>query len=352
MSTKPETSNGKEMYRQNLIICGGTACLSNQSFAVKNALENEIKKHGLSDEIGILTSGCQGLCETGPLLIVKPEDIFYNHLKPEIIPHLVEEHFLKGRPVKELMFIPPAGYEDVTKLSDIDFFKKQILVALRNRGLIDAERIDDYIAQDGYRALTKVLTEMKPEEIIRAVKKSGLRGRGGAGFPTGQKWEMVRTAEGDTKYLICNGDEGDPGAYMDRSIIESDPHSILEGMMIGARAMGANEGFVYIRNEYPLAVKRMNKAIEQARDYGLLGKNILGTGFDFDVKVVRGAGAFICGEETSLIASVEGKLAEPRPRPPYPAEKGLWDKPTNINNVETWANVPVIINRGLNGSRP
>jgi len=335
-------------YRMNLVVCGGSACVSNHSFEVKKALEKELKKKGLDKEIHVTTSGCNGFCDTGPLLIVKPENIYYNHLKVRDIPYLVEEHFLKGRPVKKLMFIPPSEESRIPRMSELDFFKKQILIVLRNRGLIDAEKIKDYIARDGYMALTKALTEMTPNEIINEIKKSGLRGRGGAGFPTGLKWELVKQAEGDKKYIICNADEGDPGAYMDRSIIESDPHSVLEGMLIGARATGAQEGIVYIRNEYPIALKRMNTAIEQAKDYGLLGKDILGTGFNFDVRIIRGAGAFVCGEETSLIASIEGRLSEPRPKPPFPAQNGLWGKPTNINNVETWANVPVIINRGSN----
>ncbi len=333
-------------YRMQLNLCGGSACYANHSFEVKKALESELKKQGLEREVEIVTTGCNGFCDTGPLLVVKPENIYYNHLKPEDIPYLVEEHFLKGRPVKRLMFIPPSEEEFLPKLSELSFFKKQILVALRNRGVIDAEKIDDYIGRNGYMAVSKALTEMTPEQILDEIKAAGLRGRGGAGFPTAVKWEMVNKAEADTKYIVCNGDEGDPGAYMDRSIIESDPHSILEGMLIGAKAMGAKEGIVYIRNEYPIAVQRMNVAIDQAREYGLLGKDILGTGFDFDVKVIRGAGAFVCGEETSLIASIEGRLGEPRPRPPFPAESGLWGKPTNINNVETWANVPVIIDRG------
>lgn len=335
-----------KLYRLHIMVCGGTACVSNHSFEIKEALDREIKKQGLEKEVLVVTTGCNGFCEAGPLLVVKPDNIFYEQLKVEDIPHLVEEHFLKGRPVKKLMYTPPAEKAPVPVLSDIGFFKKQILIALRNRGLIDPEKIDDYIARDGYQALAKALTKMAPEEIVREVKNSGLRGRGGAGFPTGLKWEFVRNAEGEPKYIVCNGDEGDPGAFMDRSIIEADPHSILEGMLIGARAIGAREGFVYIRNEYPLALHRIYVAIDQAREYGLLGKDVLGRGFDFDVKVVRGAGAFVCGEETALMASVEGRLGEPRPRPPYPAEKGLWGKPTNINNVETWANVAPIINRG------
>lgn len=334
------------LYRLHLMVCGGTACVSNKAFEIKDALVQEIKKQGLEDEVLVVTTGCNGFCEAGPLLVVKPDDIFYNRISLEDIPHLVEEHFLKGRPVKKLMYTPPAEKAPVPVMSDIGFFKKQILIALRNRGLIDPEKIDDYIARDGYTALAKALTEMTPESIIEEIKNSGLRGRGGAGFPTGVKWEFVRNAVGSPKYLICNGDEGDPGAYMDRSIIEADPHAVLEGMLIGAKAMGAQKGFIYVRNEYPLALQRMYLAIDQARDYGLLGKDILGTGFDFDVQVIRGAGAFVCGEETALMASVEGRLGEPRPRPPYPAEAGLWGKPTNINNVETWSNVSPIINRG------
>jgi len=336
-------------YRLHLMVCAGTACVSNRSFEIKDALEQEIKKQGLEDEVLVVTTGCNGFCERGPLLVVQPGNIFYQQLTVKDIPYLVEEHFLKGRPVEKFMYTPPEEKTPVPVLSDIDFFKKQVLIALRNRGLIDPEKIDEYIARDGYKAIAKALIEMTSEEIIEEIKKSGLRGRGGAGFPTGLKWEFVRNAaseNGDLKYIICNGDEGDPGAFMDRSILEADPHSVIEGMIIGAKAVGAREGFVYVRNEYPLALKRLNIALEQARDYGLLGKDILQTGFDFDIKVHRGAGAFVCGEETALLASVEGKLGEPRPRPPYPAQKGLWGKPTLINNVETWANIPTIINRG------
>jgi len=334
------------LYRLHLMVCGGTACVSNGAFEIKDALEKEIKKQGLENEVLVVTTGCNGFCEAGPLLVVKPDNIFYNKIELEDIPFLVEEHFLKGRPVKKLMYTPPAEKTPVPIMSDIGFFKKQILIALRNRGMIDPEKIDDYIARDGYTALAKALTEMTPESIIEEIKNSGLRGRGGAGFPTGVKWEFVRNAVGSPKYLICNGDEGDPGAYMDRSIIEADPHAVLEGMLIGAKAMDAQKGFIYVRNEYPLALQRMYLAIDQAREYGLLGEDILGTGFNFDVEVIRGAGAFVCGEETALMASVEGRLGEPRPRPPYPAEAGLWGKPTNINNVETWSNVSPIINRG------
>ena len=336
-------------YRLHLMVCAGTGCVSNHSFEIKEALEQEIIKQGLEKEILVVTTGCNGFCERGPLLVVQPGDIFYQQLSKKDIPKLVEEHFLKGRPVEKLMYVPPDKKAPIPVLSDIDFFKKQVLIALRNRGLIDPEKIEEYIARDGYKAMAKALAEMEPEQIIEEIKKSGLRGRGGAGFPTGLKWEFVRNASsnnGAVKYIVCNGDEGDPGAFMDRSILEADPHSVIEGMVIGAKAIGATEGFIYVRNEYPLALKRLNNALNQAREYGLLGKNILGTGFDFDIKVARGAGAFVCGEETALLSSIEGKLGEPRPRPPYPAESGLWGKPTCINNVETWANVPSIINRG------
>ncbi|MFP4082299.1 MAG: FAD-dependent oxidoreductase [Candidatus Aminicenantes bacterium] len=291
-------------------------------------------------------TGCNGFCAAGPIMIVQPDGIFYQKLEEEDIPFLVEEHLLKGRPVKKLMYTPPTEAEPIPKMADISFFKKQILIALRNKGIVDPEKIDDYIAREGYASLSKVLTHMKPEEVIKEIKKSGLRGRGGGGFPTGLKWEFARAAEGDGKFVVCNADEGDPGAFMDRSIVEADPHSILEGMAIGAYAIGADKGYIYIRSEYPLAIERSLKAIEQSREYGLLGEDILGSGFNFEVEVVKGAGVFVCGEETALIASVEGKIGEPRPRPPFPVEKGLWGKPTNINNVETWANVPAIINWG------
>ncbi|MBN2199240.1 MAG: NADH-quinone oxidoreductase subunit NuoF [Candidatus Aminicenantes bacterium] len=336
-------------HRLHLMVCAGTACVSNHSFAIKDALEKEIRKHGLENEVLVVTTGCNGFCERGPLLVVQPGNIFYQQLTVKDIPHLVEEHFLKGRPVSRLMYTPPKEKKPVPVLSDIDFFKKQVLIALRNRGLIDPEKIEESIARDGYKAMAKALTEMTPAQIIMEIKQSGLRGRGGAGFPTGLKWEMVRNAvstNGGGKYLICNGDEGDPGAFMDRSILEADPHSVIEGMVIGAKAVGATEGVLYVRNEYPLAVKRLQIALAQAREYGLLGEDILGTKFSFDIKVHRGAGAFVCGEETALIASIEGRLGEPRPRPPYPAQSGLYGRPTLINNVETWANVPVIIDRG------
>jgi len=335
-----------KQYRAHLLVCAGTGCVSCGSFKIKEALEKEIRKRKLQDEILVIATGCNGFCERGPILMVHPDGVFYQQLKVSDIPFLVEEHLVKGRPVKKLMYIPPAEKEPIPRMKDIEFFKHQRLIVLRNRGRIDPERIDEYIAFDGYEALAKALTEMTPEAIIAEITAAGLRGRGGAGFPTGKKWAAGRAAKGSPKYLICNGDEGDPGAFMDRSVLEADPHAILEGMIIGAKALGAEKGFIYIRNEYPLALHRMDIAIKQAREYGLLGDDILGTGFAFDVEVVRGAGAFVSGEETALIASVEGRIGMPRQRPPYPANKGLWGKPTVINNVETWATVPNIILRG------
>lgn len=338
-------------YRMHLMLCAGTGCVSNKSFKIKEVLEKELKKQNLQDEVLVVMTGCNGFCALGPVMVVKPDGIFYQQLKEDDIPHLVEEHFLKGRPVKKLMYTPPEEKEPIPKMMEIGFFARQRLIALRNRGLIDPENIDEYIASDGYKALAKVLTKMTPVEVIEEVKKSGLRGRGGAGFPTGLKWELCRKAKPkskkqNTKYIICNADEGDPGAFMDRSIIESDPHGVLEGMIIGAYAIGANDGYIYIRDEYPLAMERLEIAIKQAKDYGLLGENIFDTGFSFDIKIQKGAGAFVCGEETSLMASIEGRPPEPRQRPPFPAQSGLWGMPTNINNVETWATVPSIINRG------
>ncbi|UCD84841.1 MAG: NADH-quinone oxidoreductase subunit NuoF, partial [Deltaproteobacteria bacterium] len=333
-------------YRAHLLVCAGTGCVSNRSYRIRDALEKEIVKRGLEKEVLIVMTGCNGFCERGPIIVVQPDGIFYQQLTEEDVPYLVEEHLLKGRPVKKLMYQPEKEAVPVPKMSDIEFFKHQRLIVLRHRGLIDPEKIDEYIAFDGYRALGKALTEMNPEEIIQEVKKSGLRGRGGAGFPTGMKWEFCRNAKGNEKYIICNADEGDPGAFMDRSVLEADPHAVLEGMLIGARAMGAHAGYIYIRDEYPLALQRVNVAIEQAREYGLIGENIFDTDFSFDFKVIRGGGAFVCGEETALIASIEGKIGRPRQRPPFPAQKGLWGKPTNNNNVETWANIPPIIERG------
>ena len=336
----------RDKYRLHLMLCAGTACVSNKSFKIKEILEEELKKQKLENEILVVMTGCNGFCAVGPVMAVMPDGIFYQRLTEDIIPHLVEEHFLKGRPVQKLMFTPEREEIVIPKMMDIGFFSRQTLIALRNRGMIDPEVIDEYIARDGYSALAKALSEMTPEEIIDEVKKSGLRGRGGGGFPTGLKWELCRKQPGNTKYIICNADEGDPGAYMDRSIVEADPHSVLEGMLIGARAIGASEGYVYIRAEYPLAMDRLKIAIEQAKEYGLIGENIFDTDFSFDIHIKQGAGAFVCGEETALMASIEGRPPEPRQRPPFPAESGLWGKPTNINNVETWANIPPIINRG------
>jgi len=338
--------NTVDKYRLHLMLCAGTACVSNKAFKIKEVLEEELKKQQLDEEVLVVMTGCNGFCAVGPVMTVMPDGIFYHTLTEETIPHLVEEHFLKGRPVKELMFTPPKEEVAIPKMMDIGFFSRQTLIALRNRGMIDPEKIDEYIAREGYKALAKALTEMTPEDIIKEIKDSGLRGRGGGGFPTGLKWELCRKAEGETKYIICNADEGDPGAYMDRSIVEADPHSILEGMMIGAIAIGAKEGYVYIRAEYPLAMKRLMIAIDQAKEYGLIGENIFNTDFSFNIHIKQGAGAFVCGEETSLIASIEGRPPEPKQRPPYPVQSGLWGKPTNINNVETWVTVPEIINRG------
>jgi NADH-quinone oxidoreductase subunit F len=332
--------------RKRLMLCSGTSCAANGSFRIQEALERELARHRLEEEIAIELTGCNGLCGVGPVMTVMPDGILYHALTLKDIPDLVQEHFLNGRPVERLICSPPADESRIPRMADVGFFARQTLIALRNRGLIDPERIEDYIARDGYAALASALTSMTPEEIIETVKASGLRGRGGAGFPTGLKWEFCRRGPGEPKYIICNADEGDPGAFMDRSIVESDPHSVLEGMIIGARAIGSSHGYVYIRNEYPLAVKTLKVAIEQARKYGLLGHDIFGTGFDFDIEIQRGAGAFVCGEETSLIASIEGNRPEPRQRPPFPAQVGVWGKPTNINNVETWAAVPPILLKG------
>jgi NADH:ubiquinone oxidoreductase subunit F (NADH-binding)/(2Fe-2S) ferredoxin/NAD-dependent dihydropyrimidine dehydrogenase PreA subunit len=328
------------------MVCAGTGCVSNQSLKIKDKLESEIIKKGLQNEVSVVTTGCNGFCAVGPLMVVQPDGIFYQLLKETDITHLVEEHFIKGRPVKELMYTPPKEKAPIPKMSDIPFFAEQTLVVLRNRGLINPENIDEYIARGGYEAIVKVLTTMTPDEVIQEIKASGLRGRGGGGFPTGIKWETCKHAPGDVRYVICNADEGDPGAFMDRSTIESDPHAVIEGMLIGAYAIGSSQGFVYIRNEYPIALERLKVAINQAREYGLLGKNIFDKGLDFDIRIARGAGAFVCGESTALMASLEGRPGEPRAKYIHTVERGLWDKPTCLNNVETWANVPQIMLRG------
>lgn len=333
-------------YRTYLMVCAGTGCVANHSMNIKEKLEQEIRKRGLQDEVDVVTTGCNGFCAVGPLMVVQPDGIFYQLLKETDIPYLVEEHFVKGRPVKELLYTPPKEKTPIPKMSDIPFFADQTLIVLRNRGLINPEKIDEYIARGGYEAIAKVLTGMTPDEVILEIKASGLRGRGGGGFPTGVKWETCKHAPGDRRYVICNADEGDPGAFMDRSTIESDPHAVIEGMLIGAYAIGSSEGYVYIRNEYPIALERLQVALEQAREYGLLGQRIFDREFDFDIKVVRGAGAFVCGESTALMASIEGRPGEPRAKYVHTVERGLWDKPTCLNNVETWANVPQIILRG------
>ncbi|MBR2477050.1 MAG: NADH-quinone oxidoreductase subunit NuoF [Clostridia bacterium] len=336
-----------ELARAHVLVCGGTGCTSSGSEKIINALESALKEKNLENEIKVVKTGCFGLCALGPIMIVYPEGVFYSMVTPEDIPEIVEEYFLKGRVVKRLVYKETLTEGDSVKsLNEVDFYKNQMRIALRNCGVINPEDIDEYIAYDGYKALGKVLTEMKPQEVIDEIKKSGLRGRGGAGFSTGMKWQFTADAPGDKKFVACNADEGDPGAFMDRSVLEGDPHSLIEAMAIAAYAVGADRGFVYIRAEYPIAVKRLNIAIEQAREYGLLGNNIFGTDFCFDMELRLGAGAFVCGEETALMTSIEGHRGEPRPRPPFPAIKGLWQKPTLLNNVETYANITAIINKG------
>ncbi len=334
-------------YRMQFMMCAGTGCMASGSLEVRDALEKELAKRNLQDEVQIIMTGCNGFCAMGPLVVVYPEGIFYNQVKPEHAPVIVEEHVLKGRIVEKLLFKEELAKDRVPLMKDIAFFGLQRLIVLRNRGLIDAENIDEYIARDGYAALAKVLEQMTPEEVIEEVKKSGLRGRGGGGFPTGLKWEECRRYESFPKFSICNGDEGDPGAFMDRSVMEGDPHSVLEGMAISGYAIGAEKGYIYVRAEYPLAIQRLQKAIHDALDYGLLGTDILGKGFNFDIEIYPGAGAFVCGESTALMYSIEGKRGMPRIKPPRSAEAGLWNQPTNLNNVETFANLnPLILNGG------
>jgi len=333
--------------RLDVLICAGAACIASKSMSIKKKLEEEIKKAGLENEINIIETGCMGPCQLGPVMLIYPDGTFYIKLKDVQIPRIVRDHFLKGRPVKAFTWTAPEAEKIIEEKRKVPFFEKQKKIVLSNCGIINPENIDEYIATGGYEALGKVLTKMKPEDVIDEIVKSGLRGRGGAGFPTGLKWKYGREAHEEEKFIICNGDEGDPGAFMNRSMLEGDPHAVIEGMEIGAYAIGAKKGYFYVRAEYPLAIKRLEFAIEQARQYGLLGKNIFDTGFDFDVEVRMGAGAFVCGEETALIASIEGKRGQPRPRPPFPAQKGLWEKPTVINNVETLANIRHII---LNGA--
>ena len=332
------------MYRSHVLVCGGTGCTSSNSAAIIEALESEIKKHGLENEVKVVRTGCFGLCARGPIMVVYPEGSYYSLVKPEDVPEIVEEHLLKGRIVKRLLF-EEFTMDDIKSLKETDFYKKQHRVALRNCGVIDPENINEYIAYDGYAALAKCLSEYTPAQVIDIISESGLRGRGGGGFPTGKKWSFTAAQKSEQKYVVCNADEGDPGAFMDRSVLEGDPHCIIEA--ICGYATGASEGYIYVRAEYPIAVKRLEIAIGQAREYGLLGKNIFDSGFDFDLHIRLGAGAFVCGEETALMTSIEGNRGEPRPRPPYPAVKGLFGKPTTENNVETFANVAQII---LNGA--
>ncbi|HCD72511.1 MAG TPA: NADH-quinone oxidoreductase subunit NuoF [Thermovirga lienii] len=335
------------MYRAHVLVCKGTGCTASGAPSVFSAFKEELAKRKLDSEIMLVETGCHGMCEMGPIVVIYPEGAFYCRVTAEDVPEIVEEHLYKGRIVERLLYTVPTDMTKVPHYKDIPFYSKQHRIVLKNCGYINPDHIEEYIARDGYQALAKALTQMTPEEVLEEVKRSGLRGRGGAGFPTGLKWEFARKAAGDKKYIICNADEGDPGAFMDRSVLEGDPHAVIEGMLLGAYAIGADEGYIYCRAEYPLAIKRLKNAIKQAEEYGLLGDNIMNTGFSFHLHIKEGAGAFVCGEETALMASIEGKRGMPRPRPPFPAQAGLWGKPTNINNVETWANVPQII---LNGA--
>lgn len=333
-------------YRSHVLICGGTGCTSSKSREIKKELEFELKQLGLDQEVQVVLTGCFGLCEAGPIVIVYPEGTFYSKVQVSDVKRIAEEHLLKGRIIKDLLFKEAIEDGEVKSVNEVEFYAKQTRLALRNCGKINPENIDEYIAHDGYRALAKALTEMTPEEVISEVEKSGLRGRGGGGFRTGLKWKFAYNSVDDKKYVACNADEGDPGAFMDRSILEGDPHSVLEAMIIAGYAIGADTGYIYVRAEYPIAVKRLGVAISQAHEYGLLGENIFNSGFNFDIELRLGAGAFVCGEETALIESIEGKRGMPRPRPPFPAVKGVWGKPTLLNNVETYANVPQIILKG------
>ena len=334
------------MYRSHVLVCGGTGCTSSGSQQIMVALREELKKQGLDEEVSVVQTGCHGLCALGPIMIVYPDATFYAMVKEEDIPEIVEEHLLKGRPVQRLLYDETVTPSGVKSLGDTDFYKKQHRIALRNCGVINPEVIEEYIGTGGYQALGKVLTEMTPDDVIQVLLDSGLRGRGGAGFPTGLKWKLAKGNAADQKYVCCNADEGDPGAFMDRSVLEGDPHAVLEAMTIAGYAIGASQGYIYVRAEYPIAVQRLKIAIDQAREMELLGDDIFGSGFSFNIDLRLGAGAFVCGEETALMVSIEGNRGEPRPRPPFPAQKGLFGKPTILNNVETWANIPQII---LNG---
>ena len=334
------------MFRSTILCCGGTGCHSNNSGEIIKEFKAQIAQKGLDKDVEVVETGCHGLCAVGPIVIVYPEGAFYSNVKVEDVSEIVDEHIIKGRLVQRLLFKDKNNTQAVKALSDTNFYKKQTRVALRNCGVINPENIDEYIAYDGYQALIKVLTTMKPEDVVKVLLDSGLRGRGGAGFPTGKKWQFAMMQPKGQKYVCCNADEGDPGAFMDRSVLEGDPHAVLEAMTIAGYTIGSNQGYIYVRAEYPIAVERCKIAIAQAKEYGLLGKNILGTGFDFDIDISLGAGAFVCGEETALMTSIEGKRGEPHPRPPFPAVKGLFGKPTILNNVETYANIPQIILKG------
>ena len=334
------------MYRSHVLVCGGTGCTSSGSQQIMETLKEEIAKNGLDQEVAVIQTGCHGLCALGPIMIIYPDATFYSMVKNEDIPEIVSEHLLKGRVVTRLLYQETVTDSGVKALIDTDFYKKQHRIALRNCGVINPENIEEYIGTGGYQALGKVLTEMTPDDVIQVLLDSGLRGRGGAGFPTGLKWKFAKQNDADQKYVCCNADEGDPGAFMDRSVLEGDPQAVLEAMAIAGYAIGASQGYIYVRAEYPIAVQRLKIAIQQARDMELLGNDIFGTGFNFDIDLRLGAGAFVCGEETALMTSIEGNRGEPRPRPPFPAVKGLFAKPTILNNVETYANIPQII---LNG---
>ncbi|NWJ50905.1 MAG: NADH-quinone oxidoreductase subunit NuoF [Bacteroidetes bacterium] len=335
-----------EKYKMHLLVCGGTGCRASESDAILENLQSTLAENNLDGEVQVVKTGCFGFCEKGPIVKVMPDNTFYTQVKPEDAKEIVAEHVIKGRKVNRLLYVDPENKEHVADSKHMGFYKKQIRIALRNCGFINPENIDEYISRDGYEALAKCITEMTPQQVIDEIKASGLRGRGGAGFPTGLKWEIASKNHADQKYVVCNADEGDPGAFMDRSVLEGDPHSVIEAMAICGYCMGATKGLVYIRAEYPLAIERLKIAIDQSREYGLLGEDILGTGFAFDLELRYGAGAFVCGEETALIHSMEGLRGEPTVKPPFPAEKGYLGKPSNVNNVETFANVPVIINKG------
>ena len=336
----------RDPSRTCISVCGGTGCRASGAEAVVDAFIDEIERRELQINVELKETGCHGFCERGPVVVIRPKRIFYQRVKPEDIPEIISETVLKGKIIERLLYVDPVTSEKIVYEPDVPFYKKQTRTIFGANGEIDPTNIEDYIAIGGYSALSKALFQMSPEEIIEEVKKSGLRGRGGGGFPTGRKWQSCRDAEGDIKYVICNADEGDPGAYQDRSLLEGNPHSVLEGMIIGAYAIGSHQGYIYVRNEYPLAVRHARIAIEQAMDYGLLGENILGSGFDFTVTINKGGGAFVCGESSALMASLEGKIGEPRAKYTHMSEKGLWDSPSLLNNVKTWANVPLIINKG------